>query len=189
MAKREVKRKDGNKVYVGIPFVNPNFVYFELFEGEHPSNKIYSIQREDWWKFVNTVPYPFYEFGAWYVPSGEYQAQKNALSHLRVYPTNILRKFMEERGITLPESVYIQPRAYEIRKMNQQPDPIIAYPPYDELGEDYRDVVYDIANFKFVDDGGNEVSPSPDNNGSSDGGNNKGKILLAALVAAISLFK
>lgn len=169
-----------NRERVGYPFAHPRFVYFELFEGEHPSKKIYSIQQKDWLQFLNSLPYPGFEYAAWHIPSSLYKEQSGALDHLRVYPTNVLRQFMENRGITLPDAVYIQPRAYEIRTKDLQPETITVYPPLDdEWEEGYFDQVYDLVNFEFADG-------TPATTSSS---SNKGKVLLAALVAAISLLK
>lgn len=169
-----------NKVRVGYPFAHPRFVYFELFEGEHPSKKIYSIQQKDWLQFLNSLPEPGFDYAAWYIPSSAYKEQGGALDHLKVYPTNALRQFMENRGITLPDAVYVQPRAYEIRTNDLQPETITVYPPLDdEWKEGYFDQVYDLVNFEFADG-------TPATTSSS---SNKGKVLLAALVAAISLLK
>lgn len=183
--------KNNKQVRVGFPWAGdaaPRLVYFELFEGEHPSKKIYSVQRNDWSNFMLTAfaDRPGYPLAAWEVDEESYKEQANKLDHLRVKPTRALRAFMESRGIDLPEYVYVQPRAFEISRQGfyrHQPETIVVEPPLDdEWLEYYFDIVYDTVNFQFAD--GTQVEPD-----STASKSNKGKVLLAALVAAISLLK
>lgn len=171
--------KEQNKnVRVGFPFEHPRLVYFELFEGEHPSKKIYSVQQNDWSNFMLTAfaDRPGFPLAAWEVDEESYKVQANKLDHLRVKPTRALRAFMESRGIDLPEYVYVQPRAFEISRQGfyrHQPETIVVEPPLDdEWLEYYFDIVYDTVNFQFAD--GTQATAQK---------SNKGKVLLAALVA------
>lgn len=81
----------------------PNRVYFELYAGSHPSEKIYSVQVKDW-KYPEDVAA---------VVQTEQQSLANRESHLKVEPTEELVRFMNARGIELPDEIWVQPLAYQ----------------------------------------------------------------------------
>lgn len=85
----------------------PNRVYFELFAGKHPSDKIYSVQVADWQEFVGTD-----ELVAAVVQTDLDQTLSNEVEHLRVEPTQDLIDFMAERGIDIPGEFYVQPLGF-----------------------------------------------------------------------------
>lgn len=158
--------KNNKMVRVGFPFEHPHLVYFELFEGEHPSKKIYSIQRRDWESFVSQLGAnqdPAYAFS---VPESEYSKSRKSIEHLKVAPSPFLRAFMDARNINLPSHVYIQPYAFEFEALDQSTF---------DAWEDTATTIVE-----------GEVHVVPDTQEPS---SNKGKVLLAALVAAISLLK
>lgn len=82
----------------------PNRKYFEIFSGAHPSDKIYSVQVADW-KYPDDI--------AAVLQVDMDQSLKNRESHLRVEPTEELVRFMQARGIELPEEIWIQPLAFK----------------------------------------------------------------------------
>lgn len=100
----------------------PKGKYFELFAGEHPSEKIYSVQVKQWFNFFPDVPaavnvlvpeYPNGEDGKLYVAYQENHVVMNWHGeHLRVRPSLALVGFMASRGIDLPEYVWINPYAF-----------------------------------------------------------------------------
>lgn len=82
----------------------PNRVFFELYTGEHPSEKIYSVQVKDW----NAIA----EDAAAVIQVDMDQKMTNHESHMKVEPTADLIAFMDSRGITLPDTIYVQPLAF-----------------------------------------------------------------------------
>lgn len=83
----------------------PNRVFFELYAGEHPSEKIYSVQVKDWVESAG-------DSTAAVVQVDLDQIMTNHESHMQVEPTADLVAFMDSRGITLPDTIYIQPLAF-----------------------------------------------------------------------------
>lgn len=148
----------------------PNRTFFELYAGEHPSEKIYSVQVKDWIHYFeyehgrpasnptdkdgNPIKLREYEDRAAVVQVDMDQTMTNHESHLKVEPTEDLVLFMQSRGIELPEIIYIQPLAFAWSRDGEF-----------EIEEDYMD----------------EPQPDSGNNGS------KTKAILAALVAALAL--
>lgn len=86
-----------NEYKLGVPYLQ----YFELFSGEHTSDKLYSVQVNDWLPGAAAV-----------INYDLSQKQGNAKEHLRVTPTDELILFLAERGIEVPDEVYIQPIAF-----------------------------------------------------------------------------
>lgn len=87
----------------------PNRIYFELFAGEHPSDKLYSVQVKDWEEFTNSKDV------AAVVNLDLDQKLENQSSHLRVSPTVELVEFFQQRGWdNLPDELYVQKAAFEI---------------------------------------------------------------------------
>lgn len=82
---------------LGIPVLN----YFELFSGEHPSDKLYSVQVDEWLPGAAAV-----------INYDLSQKQANAKEHYRVTPTEELIEFLAYRGIEIPDEVYVQPIAF-----------------------------------------------------------------------------
>lgn len=82
----------------------PNRVFFELYTGEHPSEKIYSVQVKDW----NAIA----EDAAAVIQVDMDQKMTNHESHMKVEPTADLIAFMDSRGISLPDTIYVQPLAF-----------------------------------------------------------------------------
>lgn len=81
----------------------PDRTYFELFEGTHPSRKIYSVQVKEWEK----------EFpGAAAVVQVKEQRLNDEIEHLRVEPTADLVEFLGKRGVDVSKDIYIQPLAF-----------------------------------------------------------------------------
>lgn len=91
-----------NNLY-GYPFR----IYFELFAGEHPSEKIYSVQVNDWQAFVGT------DLPVAAVVQVEDQALEDHIAHLKVVPTDLLVEFLESKGIEVPDEFYVQPLAFD----------------------------------------------------------------------------
>lgn len=83
----------------------PNRVFFELYAGEHPSEKIYSVQVKDWVESAG-------DSTAAVVQVDLDQIMTNHESHMQVEPTADLVAFMDSRGITLPDTIYVQPLAF-----------------------------------------------------------------------------
>lgn len=83
----------------------PNRTFFELYAGEHPSEKIYSVQVKDWVESSG-------DSTAAVVQVDLDQVMTNHESHMQVEPTADLVAFMDSRGITLPDTIYIQPLAF-----------------------------------------------------------------------------
>lgn len=83
----------------------PNRTFFELYAGEHPSEKIYSVQVKDWVESAG-------DSTAAVVQVDLDQVMTNHESHMQVEPTADLVAFMDSRGITLPDTIYIQPLAF-----------------------------------------------------------------------------
>ena len=146
----------------------PSRTYFELFTGEHPSSKIYSVQVKDWrdafrkpvWDNlhhdINAKPDRYvYEDRAAVIEVGN-QSLENKQQHLLVEPTADLVSFLANRGVTIPNRFYVQPLAFN-------------WPSEDEVVVE-NDV-------EVEDDTTPDVSVPKNNN----------KALLAAIIAAISL--
>lgn len=100
----------------------PNRTFFELYDGEHPSEKIYSVQVKDWEQFFSTpiqkgsqenthIEYVYQDTAA-VVQVDLDQVMTNHESHMQVEPTADLVAFMDSRGITLPDTIYVQPLAF-----------------------------------------------------------------------------
>ena len=83
----------------------PNRTFFELYAGEHPSEKIYSVQVKDWVESAG-------DSTAAVVQVDLDQVMTNHESHMQVEPTADLVAFMDSRGIELPDTIYIQPLAF-----------------------------------------------------------------------------
>lgn len=83
----------------------PNRTFFELYAGEHPSEKIYSVQVKDWGESAG-------DSTAAVVQVDLDQIMTNHESHMQVEPTADLVAFMDSRGITLPDTIYVQPLAF-----------------------------------------------------------------------------
>lgn len=83
----------------------PNRVFFELYAGEHPSEKIYSVQVKDWVESAG-------DSTAAVVQVDLDQVMTNHESHMQVEPTADLVAFMDSRGMTLPDTIYVQPLAF-----------------------------------------------------------------------------
>lgn len=151
----------------------PNRVFFELYAGEHPSEKIYSVQVKDWIRYFeyehgrpasnltdkdgNPIKLREYDDRAAVVQVDLDQVMTNHEIHMQVEPTADLIAFMGSRGISLPETIYIQPLAFAWSRDGEF-----------DVDEDFEDT----------------VEPQPD------GGKEKGsktKAILATLVAALAL--
>lgn len=104
----------------GFPFRT----YFELFTGEHPSSKIYSVQVKDWRDAFSRPVWDNLHHGinakldrfvckdrAAVIEVGN-QSIKNKQQHLLVEPTADLVSFLADRGITIPNRFYVQPLAF-----------------------------------------------------------------------------
>lgn len=107
----------------------PSRTFFELFAGEHPSEKIYSVQVADWKKYFskserapgqnvqrdvydapNTIS--VYHDTAAVVQVDMDQSLENRASHLKVEPTADLIDFLASRGVDIPDTLYVQPLAF-----------------------------------------------------------------------------
>lgn len=105
----------------------PDRTYFELFEGTHPSRKIYSVQVNDWKKAFSKkemfdrnhdmhlsndeIVYKYEDVAA--VVQVEHQKLENKASHLLVEPTADLIKFLKDRGVNIKGDLYVQPLAFD----------------------------------------------------------------------------
>ena len=107
----------------------PSRTFFELFAGEHPSEKIYSVQVADWKKHFSqsklaqgqNVQHDVYETPdtvsvyndtAAVVQVDMDQSLENRASHLKVEPTADLIDFLASRGVDVPDTLYVQPLAF-----------------------------------------------------------------------------
>lgn len=82
----------------------PNLKYFEIFAGQHPSEKIYSVQVKEWNnKYPNCAA----------VIQTKEQELSDRIEHLRVSPTDELVQLMSDKGIELPNEIYVHPVAYK----------------------------------------------------------------------------
>lgn len=107
----------------------PDRTFFELYAGEHPSEKIYSVQVADWKKYfskseiapgqdvqrdVYDVPKTIrvYHDTAAVVQVDMDQSLENRASHLKVEPTADLIDFLASRGVDVPDTLYVQPLAF-----------------------------------------------------------------------------
>lgn len=95
----------------------PDRTFFELFAGEHPSDKIYSVQVKDWKEYF-TPKHANYEKPE-YIPTpavvrvgDDYFMMDDREQHLRVQPTAELVEFLAERGVELPGEIYVQPLGF-----------------------------------------------------------------------------
>lgn len=127
----------------------PNRVFFEIYAGEHPSEKIYSVQVDHWQASVGDV--------AAVVQVDLDQTMTNHQSHMKVEPTADLIAFMDSRGISLPETIYIQPLAFAWSRDGEF-----------DVDENFEDT----------------VEPQPDG---GEENKSKTKAILATLVAALAL--
>lgn len=100
-----------------MEFGYPDRTFFELFAGEHPSDKIYSVQVKDWKKYF-LLKYADFEKPE-YIPTpavvrvGDSMfIQENREQHLRVEPTAELIKFLDQRGVKIPSEIYVQPMGF-----------------------------------------------------------------------------
>lgn len=100
----------------------PNRTFFEIYAGEHPSKKIYSVQVKDWEQFFS-IPIQkgsqenihteyIYQDRAAVAQVDLSQVMTNHKSHMQVEPTADLVAFMNSRGISLPDTIYVQPLAF-----------------------------------------------------------------------------
>lgn len=105
----------------------PDRTYFELFEGTHPSRKIYSVQVKEWVKEFSKkevfdrnhdmhlsndeIVYKYEDVAA--VVQVEHQKLENEASHLLVEPTADLIKFLKDRGVVIKGDLYVQPLAFD----------------------------------------------------------------------------
>ena len=81
----------------------PNLKYFEIFAGQHPSEKIYSVQVQEWnSKYPNCAA----------VMQTKEQELTDRIKQ-RVTPTDELVQLMSDKGIELPNEIYVQPVAYK----------------------------------------------------------------------------
>lgn len=93
----------------------PDRVYFEIFDGQHPAEKIYSVQVADWDSFVQSEA-PV----AAVVQSDFNQAISQTADHLKVNPTMELSEFMQDRNIDLPGEIYIKSEAFTWQDNGEQ---------------------------------------------------------------------
>lgn len=105
-----------------ISYGFPERTYFEIFAGKHPSRKIYSVQVAEWIKYFSK---PIFRYGHKpgdkveldYAPTAavvQLSQQKQQLreDHFLVEPTADLVNFLKARGVTIPDQIYVQPRAF-----------------------------------------------------------------------------
>lgn len=105
-----------------ISYGFPERTYFEIFAGKHPSRKIYSVQVAEWMKYFSK---PIFGYGHQpgdkveldYTPTAavvQLSQQKQQLreDHFLVEPTADLVDFLKARGVTIPDQIYVQPRAF-----------------------------------------------------------------------------
>lgn len=105
-----------------ISYGFPERTYFEIFAGKHPSRKIYSVQVAEWIKYFSK---PIFRYGHKpgdeveldYAPTAavvQLSQQKQQLreDHFLVEPTADLVDFLKARGVTIPDQIYVQPRAF-----------------------------------------------------------------------------
>lgn len=98
-----------------LNFGYPDRVYFEIFAGEHPSEKIYSVQAKDWDEFVGSdAPV------AAVVLSDFNQSIGSTQDHTKVVPTIELVEFMQDRNIDLPDEIYIKADAFSWQDNGEQ---------------------------------------------------------------------
>lgn len=106
----------------------PSRTFFELFAGEHPSEKIYSVQVKDWIRYFeyehgrpasnptdkdgNPFKLREYDDRAAVVQVDMDQSLENRASHLKVEPTADLIDFLASRGVDVPDTLYVQPLAF-----------------------------------------------------------------------------
>lgn len=111
------------KFEVGIP----HRTFFELFVGEHPSDKIYSVQVAEWNDFVERLydnDSPIRDANDEKVKVRDAsdipavvnrdlnQSLTNRADHLRVEPTEALAEFLGNKGVEIPGYVYVQPLGF-----------------------------------------------------------------------------
>lgn len=158
------------KFEVGIP----HRTFFELFVGDHPSDKIYSVQVAEWNNFVERL----YDNDS---PTRDANGEKikvrdasdipavvnrdlsqsltNRADQLRVEPTEALAEFLGNRGIEIPGYVYVQPLGFMWESDSYEID--------DEVTDDTEDI--------YQDEQEEDIKA------------NKNKAMLATLIAVIAL--
>lgn len=109
----------------------PDRTYFELFSGAHPSKKIYSVQVKDWKERFSKPKYSKLQHEAYERPdilmyepvpavaSEEPTRPMEKIDHLRVVPTDELIVFLRERGVELPDEIWVQPLAFDWEKSDE----------------------------------------------------------------------
>lgn len=161
----------------------PDRTFFELYNGQcngRSADKLYSVQVADWEKFLSKrIIDSGHEI--WETPNVEYKYTPTAAvvdidvsdqsikvgEHIRVVPTVALASFLESKGFGCPSEVWVNPDAFGWKEYGEYES---------ETGDQFfpgkEDEPYN---------GGTENQ--------SDKKNVNGKVVLAALVAAISLLK
>lgn len=100
-----------------MEFGYPDRTFFELFAGEHPSDKIYSVQVKDWKKYFlpkdADLETPEYIPTPAVVRVGDSMfVMENREQHLRVEPTAELIEFLAAHGVQIPSEIYVQPMGF-----------------------------------------------------------------------------
>lgn len=106
----------------------PTRTFFELFDGQHYSNKIYSVQVEDWKYYFEYIferdsnltdkdgkPVKLRDYAYWYYAVADIDTQQTLSSkadHVQVIPTEYLISYLAYKGIELPEELWVMPLAF-----------------------------------------------------------------------------
>ena len=107
----------------------PTRTFFELFDGQHYSNKIYSVQVEDWKYYFEYIykresnltdkdgnPVKLRDYDSdWYFAVANLNPQQGLSSkvdHVQVMPSGYLISYLAYKGISLPEDLWVMPLAF-----------------------------------------------------------------------------
>ena len=107
----------------------PSRTFFELFDGQHYSNKIYSVQVEDWKYYFEyiymresnltdkdgkPVKIRDYDSDLYFAVANTniQQTLSSKADHQQVIPSEYLISYLEYKGIELPEELWVMPLAF-----------------------------------------------------------------------------
>lgn len=107
----------------------PSRTFFELFDGQHYSNKIYSVQVEDWKYYFEhiferesnltdkdgkPVKIRDYDSDLYFAVANTniQQTLSSKADHQQVIPSEYLISYLVYKGIELPEDLWVMPLAF-----------------------------------------------------------------------------
>lgn len=107
----------------------PTRTFFELFDGQHYSNKIYSVQVEDWKYYFEhifesesnltdkdgkPVKIRDYDSDLYFAVANTntQQTLSSKADHVQVIPSEYLISYLVYKGIELPEELWVMPLAF-----------------------------------------------------------------------------